>query len=86
MKSLTYLSGNEIKPGDRILYHREPGVVECVVTGLTGDREKDWFFEEYPGGGVMIRADGMGNVFLDADDLEGDEDLKFVSREDSQGD
>lgn len=81
MKSLRYLSGDEIRPGDRILYHRDPGVVEFVVTGLSGDQENDWFFEEY-GGGVMIRTEGMGNVFIDADNLAEHEDFEFVSRHD----
>ena len=81
MKSLRYLSGDDIRPGDRILFHREQGVVEFVVTGLSGDPENDWFFEEYPGGGVMIRAEGCGNTFLDAENLAGNEDLEFVSRE-----
>ncbi len=60
-----YQSGEEIRPGDRILYHGHPGEVQFVVREGTGDPHMDWFAEEFPGGGVMIRADSFGNVFIE---------------------
>ncbi len=78
MMRFTYRSGEEIKAGDRIAYHGEPGRVEFVVTAKCGDPAMDWFMDEYPGGGFMINATGFGRVFLTASAI--DEDLKFVSR------
>jgi hypothetical protein len=73
-----YESGEEVKSGDRIIYHGEPGKVEFVVVGLTGDRAMDWYVEQFPGGGFMVNANGVGSVFLGESDI--DEDLEFVSR------
>lgn len=47
----TYQSGEEIKPGDRVLLHGEPGEVEFVVDPLSDPA--NWYVTEY-GGGVMI--------------------------------
>ena len=37
---LKYQSGEEIKKGDRVLFHQEPGHIEFVANEL-GDRETD---------------------------------------------
>ncbi|HEV2493542.1 MAG TPA: bifunctional methylenetetrahydrofolate dehydrogenase/methenyltetrahydrofolate cyclohydrolase FolD [Terriglobia bacterium] len=74
----SYPSGEEIKPGDQIKYHGESGEVEFVVSGFQGDPARDWYLKEFPGGGIMIRANGLGNVFLTQ--TREDEDLEFVSR------
>lgn len=76
-----YLSGEEVKSGDQIRFHGEPGEVEFVVTALTGDSSMDWYVEEHPGGGVMITAKGFGSVFLPTGAI--DERLEFVSRRNS---
>jgi hypothetical protein len=76
--ALKYLSGEEIKKGDRVLYHGEPGRIELVASEL-GNPETDWFMQEY-GGGVMVLEREMGRTFLPADQLDDDEDLEFVSR------
>ena len=78
MRRFTYQSGDEIKAGDRIAYHGEPGRVEFVVGARTGDAAMDWDVDRYPGGGFMITADAFGRVFLTETDI--DEDLEFVSR------
>jgi hypothetical protein len=78
MKLFTYHSGEEVRSGDHITYHGEPGKVEFVVTGRIGDPATDWYTEQYPGGGFMITASGFGNVFLTGNDI--DEDLKLLSR------
>jgi hypothetical protein len=38
---LTYRSGEEIKKGDRVLFHGEPGEIEFVVESVVGDPAMD---------------------------------------------
>ncbi len=78
MRSFTYQSGEEVNTGDRIIYHGQPGKVEFVITGKSGDPALDWYVEKYPGGGFMITAAGFGNVFLTETDI--DEVLRLLSR------
>lgn len=78
MKPPKYLSGEEVRTGDRVLFHGGPGQVEFVVTGLTGDAGRDWYVQEHPDGGVMITAEEFGRVFLPTDSI--DERLSLVSR------
>ena len=82
MKNFNYHSGQEIRIGDRISYHGESGKVDFVVTVTekTGRPETDWYIEQAPEGGVMITANGFGNVFLTEANI--DEDLDFISRGD----
>jgi hypothetical protein len=81
MPSVKYQSGDDVRAHDRIRYHRESGYVEFVA--LEKDGEHDWYVEEFPGGGVMIWAETFGSVFIEAQDVEADEDLEFVSRGDA---
>jgi hypothetical protein len=76
--AFVYQSGEEVKSGDRVAYHGEPGEVEFVVVNPTGDPAMDWYVEQFPGGGFMINAKGFGKVFLGETDI--DEGLEFVSR------
>ena len=76
--ALKYKSCEEIKKGDDVLFHGEPGQVE-LVAGELGDPETDWFIQEY-GGGVMISERVSGRTFVRADQLPTCEDLEFVSR------
>jgi hypothetical protein len=78
MHAFAYRSGEEVRTKDRVVYHDEPGEVEFVIARKTGDPGLDWYLEEFPGGGFMIRTPGFGNVFLTEEDI--DEDLRFVSR------
>ena len=75
---LKYQSGEEIKKGDHVLFHREPGRIELVAKEL-GDAETDWFIGEY-GGDVMVLEGVAGRTFITADQLPEYEDLEFVSR------
>ena len=75
---LKYLSGEEIKKGDNVLYHGEPGRIELVAQE-PGDPETEWFVQEY-GGGVMVLERVSGRTFIPADQLTDHEDLEFVSR------
>jgi hypothetical protein len=79
---LKYQSGEEIKKGDRVLFHGEPGEIELVAT-KPGNSETEWFVETY-GGGVMVRERVMGRTFIPGDQIEETEDLEFVSRSEGQ--
>ncbi len=78
MNDLKYGSGEEIRSGDNISYHAQLGVVEYVIVRKTGDPVLDWYLEQSPEGGVMLRVSGFGRVFLT--DTSGVEDLEFISR------
>jgi hypothetical protein len=78
--TLKYQSGEEIKKGDRVLFHGEPGEVEFVVDGSNEDPALDWYLQEF-GGGVMIREPKhFGSVFVRATSLQETEDLELLSR------
>jgi len=73
---LRYQSGEEIKNGDLVLFHREEAKVEFVASD-PDDSAMAWYFQEY-GGGVMIDDPNVsGRTFIPAGHLE---DLEFVSR------
>ncbi|HXX20800.1 MAG TPA: hypothetical protein VEJ46_15455 [Candidatus Acidoferrum sp.] len=78
---LRYRTGEEIKEGDRVLYHGNPATVGLVACDPNDPRsEAAWHMREQ-GGGVMI-LDPMesGRTFIPADFLAEYEDLEFVSR------
>jgi hypothetical protein len=70
---LTYSTGEEIRSGDRVVYHGESGQVEFVAT--CGNPETAWYVDQF-GGGCMILAPSFGRVFVS----KADEDLEFVTR------
>jgi hypothetical protein len=74
-----YRSGEEIKVGDRVLFHLEPGFIEAIVTGLNGEPDNDWHMTEF-GGGIMILEDRLGRTFIHAESVAELEDLEFVGR------
>ena len=72
-----YQSGEQIKRGDRVRLHGEPGEIEFVAD--PADDPSDWFVKEY-GGGVMIAEPKVfGSLFINAP-VSQYEDLEFVSR------
>jgi hypothetical protein len=74
-----YSSGEEIKVGDQVLLHGEPGEVEVVADPLLNP--EDWLVTE-KGGGVMITESKIfGRLFLSKP--QGYEDLTFVARSNS---
>jgi len=70
---MNYLSGEEIRAGDRVLWHGDPGRVEFVASAA--DPEGKWFFDQF-GGGCMVVVEAAGRVC----EPEADQDLEFVSR------
>jgi hypothetical protein len=75
-----YQSGEQIKQGDRITYHGEPGEIEFVADKVAGDNAIDWYVTEQ-GGGVMIIARDFGRVFIH--DTKNDEDLILIARKEA---
>ena len=76
---LRYQTGEEIRKGDHVRFHCEPGRIELVACDA-GEPETDWFVQEY-GGGVMILERVAGRTFITADQLPAYEDLQSLSRE-----
>jgi hypothetical protein len=71
-----YQSGEEIKQGDKILLHGEPGEIEFVAD--KADDPNDWYVTEYGGGVMIVEPKVFGRLFVS--DTQGYEDLEFVSR------
>ena len=78
--ALKYRSGEEIKKGDRVLFHGEPGEVEFVVDRSNEDAELDWYLREFGGGAMIREPKHVGYVFIPAESLPETEDLEFLSR------
>ena len=78
MTTFHYVSGDEVRRGDQVRYHGEPGEVQFVVSERVGDAAMDWYLDEYGGGGLMIFTENFGRVFLTSNDI--DESLQFVER------
>ena len=74
-----YRSDIEIKKGDRVLFHGEPGEIELVAISQ-GDEETDWYVEEYGGGVIVIEPKFFGRAFIPADQLDETYQLEFVGR------
>lgn len=76
-RRLTYKSGEEIKSGDHITYHGEPGKVEFIVTEKVGNPAINWYIDQFQQGGFMIVANNFGNVFVTNG---ANNDLEYLSR------
>jgi hypothetical protein len=81
-KIINYASGEDICPGDEIVYHgTSPGRVDFVV--VEGDAETEWYCQQY-GRGVMLVVEGMGNVYETHENAldpgSGCEPLRLVAR------
>jgi hypothetical protein len=79
--TLKYRSGEEIKIGDRVLFHGNPAEVELVSSDAADPNpEVSWHIKEF-GGGVLIHDPmGSGRTFIPTEQLAEYEDLEFVSR------
>jgi len=75
---MRYKSGEEIRKGDRVLFHGEPAEIELVIEKLTGDSAVDWHIREHGAGVMVVEPKNFGRVFLR--DTENAEDLVLVSR------
>jgi hypothetical protein len=77
--SLFYQSGEEIKKGDRVLFHGNAAEVEFVASDVN-DPQHTWYVNEYGGGVMVFDPTVSGRTFIPADQLRDYEDLEFVSR------
>jgi hypothetical protein len=78
--TLRYQSGEEIKQGDRVLFHRNPATIQFVVVERTGDPATDWYIDEFGGGAMVCEPHDPNPTFLRAASIPEYEDLEFVSR------
>lgn len=76
--TFTYQSGEEIRKGDRVILHGEPGEIEFVVNKIVGDSAMDWYMSEFGGGVMVAEPKVFGRAFLSQSDI--DEYLEFVRR------
>ena len=82
-KILRYRTGEEIKKGDRVLFHRNSGTVELVAGDLT-ESQATWYMQEFGGGVTIADPSVSGRTFIPAEDIPDYEDLEFVARADSK--
>ena len=75
---MRYQTGEAVEKGDRVLFHDEPGEIEFIVDGPSGDPDKDWHIEQGGGGVMVLEPKFFGHAFIR--DTEHAEDLVFVSR------
>jgi hypothetical protein len=77
---LKYMAGEDIRKGDFVRFHGEPGRVEFIAESLIGDPEIDWHVNEFGGGVMILEPKVFGRAFLPEPDTT--EDLVLVSRAD----
>lgn len=75
---MKYTSGEEIRKGDKVLFHGEPGEIEFVVDKIVGDPAMDWHMREQGPGVMVLEAKSFQRAYIR--DTENAEDLQFVSR------
>jgi len=73
-----YQTGQEIRKGDPVIFHGEPGEIEFVADPDVSDPEIDWYVQEYGGGVMILEPKHFGRCFLP--ETGAAEDLEFVSR------
>jgi hypothetical protein len=73
-----YQSREEIRKGDRVLFHGEPGEIEFVAENTVGDPVVDWNIKENGPGVMIVEPKFFGHVYVR--DIENKDDLLFVSR------
>jgi hypothetical protein len=76
---LRYRFGQEIKKGDRVLFHGNPAQIEFVACERDSGPEIAWYVKEFGGGVMVLDPTVSGCTFLTADSLAECEDLEFVS-------
>ena len=77
-RPLVYPSGSEIRKGDRVLLHGEPGEVEFVLDGE--NNPEDWPAQDYGRGVMIVEPKVFGRLFLREADIGEYQDLVFVAR------
>ncbi len=80
MMAYKHQSGEGIRKGDRVLFHRTLAQIACLASE-PGDPGTDWYVRDF-GGGIMIPDAVAGHAFLSASHIEDEEDFDFLSRGD----
>ena len=75
---MKYHSGEEVRKGDKVLFHDEPGEIEFVVEKLAGDPTMDWHMKEQGPGVMVLGPKSFKRAYVPK--TENVEDLQFVSR------
>jgi len=76
---LRYPTGLEIRKGDRVLFHDEPGEIEFIADPEKPEPHTEFYLRQH-GAGVMVReSKHFGTAFIP--EVQFDTDLKFVSRD-----
>jgi hypothetical protein len=75
---MKYQSGEEIRKGDKVLFHGEKGEIEYVAEGPVGDPAIDWNVKHNGPGVMILEPKFFGRVYIR--DSENSEDLVLVSR------
>lgn len=76
---LKYQTGEEIKQGDKVLFHGHPGTIE-LVAGDPNDEESAHYLRQFGGGVMVLDPSVSGRTFIPADQIGDYEDLEFVGR------
>jgi hypothetical protein len=71
-----YWSGEDIRKGDHVLLHGDPGVIEFGAD--PADDPDDWYVKEHGGGVMILEPKVFGRLVVS--DTANYEDLEFVSR------
>ena len=76
---LTYRTGEEIKQGDKVLFHGNPAEIELVACD-PNDLESASYVQEFGGGIMVLDPSVSGHTFIPADQIGEYEDLEFAGR------
>jgi len=74
---LFYQSGEQVRAGDRVLFHGEPAEIESVHD--PADDPQDWYVTQHGGGVIVAEPKVFGYLFINAP-VTDYEDLEFVCR------
>ncbi len=75
---MRYRCGTEVRKGDKVLSHGEPGEIEFVADALVDDPAMDWNLRENGPGVMILEPKFFGRAYVR--DTETAEDVVFVSR------
>ncbi len=75
---MRYKTGEEIKDGDRVLFHQQEAEIEYVAERATGNEEMDWNLRENGAGVMILEPREFGRVYVR--NTENLEHLVFVGR------
>ena len=75
---MKYRSGEDVRKGDKVLFHGEAGEIEFVAEGPVGDPAIDWNVKHNGPGVMLLEPKFFGRVYVR--DSETSTELVFISR------